>query len=106
MSKHATLGNRAINYEGMNVAIPEGWEIVFKEDDDGSIHAGDMLITYDGRIMSLDELELQTGVSEVGGSVASKICVIRKMKNDKAIKKEFRRMKPKEFIDELQRLHR
>lgn len=103
MSKYATPDCRSINYSGKITPVHDDWRIVFTEEDDGLVHEGDMLMTYDGTFMHPDKG--MGSISEVGATVESKICVIRKIDKTVVAEPVAKRMKQKEFISELNGLH-
>ena len=79
MSKYATPDKKSIIYNKKNIPIPKEWRIVFKDEDDGVVHEGDLLFTMSGVFKSIPALEADHGLKEVGEDISSRICVIRRI---------------------------
>lgn len=105
MSKYATPDGKSLDYSGKVTAVPIGWRIVFSKDEDGLVHKDDMLMTYDGTFMPAGNKKVSP-FNEVGASVSNKICVIRKIDEVIVVEPVIKRMKQKEFLNELNGLHR
>jgi len=108
MSKYA-IHDTELHYVNRTISVPAGWRIVFEYDDDNTVQEDDMLLTMGTVFISVPDLRKTYNIDEVGDKVSEKICVIRRIVNDIKTKKYaeqvIKRLNPKEFINELQRLH-
>ena len=89
----------------VTVINPDGTEI--QNFDANLVHEGDIMFTMGGTFKSIPALEAEHSLKEVGNHVSEKLCVIRKIVTEHEVKKQpARRMEKKEFLSELNGLHR